>query len=302
VVQGDATDFAFLGETGSGGRRLFEYSFRVPVERSHYYAGLAQGTVATSWDGTLLIDPETSELVRMTTRTSELPSGAFGCEHTTAAEYGRVKIGAREFLLARETRQRFIDRSGAEVENVVTFSGCREYEVQTPAAPAKAAPRRRLDLPVGLPVTIALASGIDSATAAGGDRFTGRLAEPVKDSRDMILLPEGTVVAGRLIQVAVHMRPPLEVAIVLRVDSVQVDGAEFPIHLTGKTPVKGGWLGEVLSNLSIGAGGGRIGGPPGRAGGDRSPEPREEINDLRFPGTRRVLEAGFKTEWVTVKP
>ena len=40
-----------------------------------------------------------------------------------------------------------------------------------------------LDLPAGLPVTIELTDGIDSATAAGGDRFTGRLANPVVDNR-----------------------------------------------------------------------------------------------------------------------
>jgi hypothetical protein len=185
----------------------------------------------------------------------------------------------------------------------VTFSGCREYGAEAAAEPVKAAPTRRPDLPAGLPVTIALASGIDSATAAGGDRFTGRLVEPVKDSRDMILLPEGAAVAGRLIEVAVHMRPPLEVAIILRVDSAQIDGAEVPLHLTGRTPVKSGWLGEILSYLSVGPGGGRIGGSPGGATGSKNPLAQEgKINALLFSGTRKILEAGFRTDWVTVKP
>jgi hypothetical protein len=315
VVQGDATDFAFLDETESGGRKLFQYSFRVPAERSHYFIYMPQGTVATAWDGTLLLDPETSELARMTTRTSELPPEALACELTTASDYGRVSLGGREFPLSRETRQRFIDRSGDEVENIVTFSACREYQAESrvsfgsapedaPAGPAKADSAPRLDLPAGLPVIIALTAGIDSATAAGGDRFTGRLAKPVLDDRKRTLAPEGSVVAGRLIKVAVRMQPP-EVAIVLNVETVRIDGAEVAFHVAGRTPSSrsGEWLRDILSSLTIGAGGSHSGGSAsGITITDHPPAPEGELNALRFPGTRKVLEPGFKTEWVTVKP
>ena len=186
VVQGDAGDFVFLGVTQDGGRKLFQYSFRVPEERSHYYIHIAGEDVATAWDGTVVIDPETSELVRLNTRTSELPAAAFVCEIATSSEYGRVAVGSREAPLSRETRQRFIDRSGAEVESAVTFSGCREYQAESRVrfggapeqSPAPAAAVPGLDLPPGLPVAIALSADIDSAIAAGGDRFTGAVAKP----------------------------------------------------------------------------------------------------------------------------
>jgi hypothetical protein len=310
VVQGDATDFSFVEETEAGGRKLFQYSFRVPAVKSHYFIYLPNGAIATAWDGTLLLDPETSELARMTTRTSELPPEASACELTTTSDYGLVKLGGREFPLSRETRQRFIDRSGDEVESIVTFSAFRAYQAESkvsfgaapgaaPAEPAKAVPAPRLDLPAGLPVTIELTSGIDSATSAGGDRFTGRLAKPVLDERKRILAPEGAAVAGRLIKVAVHMQPP-EVAIVLNVETVQIDGAEVPFHLAGRIPPpKGEWLWEILSNLTIGVGGGQAGGIRVQ----RSPVVFEgELNALSFPGTRKALEPGFKTEWVTVDP
>jgi len=315
VVQGDATNFAFLDETEAGGRKLLQYSFRVPAERSHYFIYMPQGAVATAWDGTLLIDPETSELARMTTRTSELPPEALACELTTASDYGRVSLGGREFPLSRETRQRFIDRSGDEVENIVTFSACRAYQAESrvsfgvtpedaPAGPAKPVPARGLDLPAGLPVTIELSAGIDSATAAGGDRFTGRLAKPILDDRKKMLVPEGSVVAGRLIEVAVRMQPR-EVAIVLNVETVRIDGAETAFHVAGRTPSSRGgeWLREILSSLTIGGGGSHSGGSAsGITITDHPPAPEGELNVLRFSGTRKVLEPGFKTEWVTVKP
>jgi hypothetical protein len=315
VVQGDATDFAFLGETEAGGRKLFQYSFRTPRERSHYFIHMANGTVVTGWDGTLLLDPETSEIARMTTRTSELPAEAFACEIATTADYGSVSAGGREFPLARETRQRFIDRSGQEVESAVTFSACREYHAasrvsfgarpgEAPAAPAKRTPDPHLDLPAGLPVTIELTTGIDSATAAGGDRFSGRLAKPVGDERKRVLVPNGSAVTGRLVEVAVHMQPA-EVAIVLHVETVQVDSAEVPLHVAGRDRPWGRseWLYDILSNLTIGGGaGGNSGGASGPVVVRHPAEPQGELNVLRFPGTRKVLEAGFITEWVTVNP
>jgi hypothetical protein len=276
---------------------------------------MPQGNVVTAWDGTLLLDPETSEIARMTTRTSELTAEAFVCEIATTSDYGSVSVGGREFPLARETRQRFIDRSGTEVESTVTFSACREYHAASrvsfgagrgegPAAAAKPIDAPHLDLPGGLPMTIELTTGIDSTTAAGGDRFSGRLAKPIKDGRNKVLAPEGSAVKGRLVEVAVHMQPA-EVAIVLHVETVQVDGAEVPLHVAGRDRPWGRseWLYDILSNLTIGGGGG------GNSGGASGPvvvrhpaEPQGELDALRFPGTRKVLDPGFLTEWVTVNP
>jgi hypothetical protein len=312
VVQGDATDFAFLGEPEAGGRKLYQYSFRTPVERSHYLIHLPQETVATAWEGTLLLDPETSEIARMTTRTSELPPEAFACEIATVSDYGRVSLGGHEFPLSRETRQRFIGRSGDEIESVVTFSACREYRAESrvsfgagpgeaPAGAAKPAPAPQRDLPAGLPATIELTSGIDSATAAGGDRFTGRLAKPIMDERNRTLVPEGSAIEGRLIEVAVHMQPA-EVAMVLHVETVRIGGADVPFHVAGRNRPSGPgeWLREILASLTIGVGGASASSGPTVAA--HPPAPEGELNALRFAGTRKVLEPGFRTEWVTVKP
>ena len=119
VVQGDAADFALQGQTENGGRKLYQYTFRVPEERSHWEIKIGGQFVVTSWDGTLLIDPETSELVRMTTRSSELPREAFSCEIDTAADYGKTAEDAGGVPVARETHQRYIDRTGAETESVI---------------------------------------------------------------------------------------------------------------------------------------------------------------------------------------
>jgi hypothetical protein len=310
VVQGDAIDFAFQGETETGGRKLYQYSFRVPEERSHWEIHIGGQSVATSWDGTLLIDPETSEPARMTTRTSELPADAFSCEIDTAADYGHTAIGASDVLLARETHERYIDRSGAEVESVVTFSDCRELPAPrvysgAPTDPAIAldasADARRLDLPAGLPVEIELTTAIDSATAAAGDRFAGNVVQAVRDN-SRTLVPAGSAVAGRLTKVAVHMQPA-EVAIVMHVETVNIHGADVPVHLAGRFIPKGGWLREMLGSLTVGAGaGGGGGGASGPVNVIHPPPIQGETDALSFPGTHKTLDPGFKTEWLTVEP
>ena len=111
-------------------------------------------------------------------------------------------------------------------------------------------------------------------------------------------MPEGSAVAGRLIKVAVHIQPP-EVAMVLHVETVQIGGVDLPVHLTGRTPAKGEWLREILSSLTVGAGGSGV---SGITISHHPPAPEGELGVLSFPGTRKVLAAGFRTEWVTAKP
>jgi hypothetical protein len=305
VVQGDAIDFAFLGERDLAGRKLFEYSFRVPVERSHYSIRVGSNDVATSWDGTLLLDAATSDLVRLATRTSELPSGAFACELSTAAYYARQNLLGRELLFPSEARQRFIQLSGVEVESVVTFSSCRAGSRSPGGAPdaasasaaiANTAAKRSLDLPAGLKVQIALDGAIDSNSAGGGDPFSGKVSRPVLDRSSRVVLPEGAVVSGRVLSVAQRVKPP-EVAIVLRVESIRIDGTDVPFHLAGVTPPKAAWLWDLLPGLRGGAGGAGAGGfsHTGRVAGG-------EYNVLTFPGARKTLYPGFKTEWQTIEP
>jgi len=86
---------------------------------------------------------------------------------------------------------------------------------------------------------------------------------------------------------------------VLHVETVQIGGVDLPVHLTGRTPAKGEWLREILSSLTVGAGGSGV---SGITISHHPPAPEGELGVLSFPGTRKVLAAGFRTEWVTAKP
>lgn len=180
VLQGRDARFVFEGETSLEGRRLLEYSFIVPVDRSRYRyrVNVPKDWVVTGYTGTILADPATAELARFSVRTEELPEETGSCETDSELEYSMVRLGSDDYLLPKLTRQRFIMRDGSEGENTITFSACRDFrgESSVSFSPriADSAPATRgiapLDLPAGLPVTVELTSppwsSIDKKPAA----------------------------------------------------------------------------------------------------------------------------------------
>jgi len=295
----DAAEFKFEGEKTFNGRGVYAYSFHVPVARSHHSFAIQDGSdTPVAYEGTILADRETGAPVQLTILAGELPPEANCCRFTTALEYRHVSIGAAEFLLPFEALQRFVMPGGPEVENTVTFSACREYRAQStvtygsgstpgPAASADAAPPPSWDAPAGLPVTIALTTRIDSAVAAAGDPFTGRLATPVLDKLKNVIAPQGAFVRGRVARVVRILEPAL-VTIDLRIETVEIGGLEVPVRLTGKNDpaVRKPPFASLLSR------GVPIGELP-----RRTPTGYAAV---QCNGKRCVIRDGFRTEWVTV--
>jgi hypothetical protein len=101
-----------------------------------------------------------------------------------------------------------------------------------------------------------------------------------------------------LLKVAQRTNPP-EVAIVLQVETVRIEGADAPFHVAGRFVPKLGWLWDILSSMNVGVTSSHT--ESGVSGLKRTYDPPDgEYNALTFPGTRKILEPGFKTEWQTV--
>ena len=99
----------------------------MPLDRSRYRVKAQNDWVFTGYTGTILADPETAELVRLSVRTEELPPETRSCETDSELEYGTVRLSNDDYLLPMMTRQRFIMRDGSEGENIITFSACRDF-------------------------------------------------------------------------------------------------------------------------------------------------------------------------------
>jgi hypothetical protein len=251
--------FVFEDDVTIKDRHLLEYSFTVPEERSHYKAKAGNQWVITGFTGTLLVDPVTADLVRLTVRTEELSAATNACEVDSSLEFGMVRLRGEDYLIPAITHQRFIGQDGSEAENIVTFSACHEFRADSTvqfgeslAAPADkppVPPILPLKLPERLPVWVEMTSTIQTDQAAAGDRVEGRLAEPIRDSLKT-LVPRGAAVEGRLVRVGTNYGDPDQVTLGLQWDTVEVNGVKRPFSIapepkiTGPDPFQQGWVGE----------------------------------------------------------
>jgi hypothetical protein len=309
AFEGRPQQFMFEGASTLAGRDVYEYSFRVLRDESRYrYKEDSKQWIVTGYRGTLLVDPRTSELVRFGVKTDELPPSTRSCEVDTTLDYGKVRLRGGDFLLPAATRQRFIGRDGTEDENAYTFSACRDFQAEstvsfgepkTDSQPSGSFPLEApLELPAGLAVSIDLDTAIDSAHAAAGDRIEGRLAKPIRSQDRQTLVPQGAKMVGRLMRVEVEHLPPARVTVVLRWETIDMDGASKPLVLIPNRQAKPAMQAGGLAGLAEALGDLRRRGtqielpPPGE----------EHYCVLHFAGEYRMIESGLRTEWLTAKP
>jgi hypothetical protein len=313
VFQVETPRFVFAGDTALNGRRLFEYSYTVSVDESHYRVKAGKQWIISGYTGSLPVDPQTAELVRFSVRSEELPAATSLCEVDSTMEYGKVALGGIDYLVPTATRERFISRVGSEEENNIAFTSCREYLAEstvefgasTPGTGRASVPSPdSLRLPAGLPVIVDITTAIDSDRAAAGDRIEGRLAEAVQDAHGTTLVPEGAVLEGRLMRVETHHATALEgrlmgshnatsqgITIALRWETLAINGAKVPLSLRPSRRLGDSDAAAAATGLHS------------RGMEIDLPKPNESRYGVyHFSGERRVVQSGFRTKWSTAGP
>jgi hypothetical protein len=287
--------FSFEGATAIDLRRVFEYSYTVPKDRSSYHVKADKQWAITGYRGRVFVDPKTAELVRLEIQTEELPPETHSCETDTSLDFGIVQLGGDGYLLPKLARQRFIGREGADSENAMTFSACREYQAQSKLSFGNAAsvsqassnsPASTFQLPAGLPVIIELITPIHASEAAAGDRLEGRLAKPIVDRHLNTLVPEGTLVEGRLMRVETRYDLHSALTVALRWENLRltvdasVPFAVLPVRRVS-APQPAGALRRRGVPIDL-------------------PLPSESnYGVFRLSGENAVVERGFQSEWMT---
>jgi hypothetical protein len=311
VFRSDNADFSFAGEISDAGRKLMEYRYRVPLEASHYFFRAAGRSIATVYEGSVLADPETAELVRLTVRTSHLPSETGACEAATAMNYTRFRLNGSDFLLPSETLLHIKNLNGVETENRTVSAGCHEFLGEStlkfeappdaPAAKAEAA-RAETTIPAGLGFGLALAEDIRVATAAAGDKVKAALTTDLRDDSKKVLVPRRTPALCRILRIRRYyygrdsFKPGMpvpfhRVELLLRLESVTLREGQRP----------------VFAKLTVATDGSRS--PPGKL--QTRPMELGQLNAmgrnqwfLRFERVADdyVIESGLASNWVTVAP
>ena len=204
--------FSYSGDSFVNGRVLSEYRFRIAQEKSRYTYVFGNGPskqAIMAYDGSILVDSQTADLVRLVIRSDQLPTETGACELTQTLDYGRVRLHDADFLLPKEVRVSVIHTDGSEAENQIQYSACREFRSKSvirfpasergEASPSGGAePVSQFLLPPGLPFKVVFTDSIDTVTAAAGDPVRGKLETAIRDRSSNVLVPEGTPVTGRI--------------------------------------------------------------------------------------------------------
>ena len=287
--------FEYNGERIANGKTVFEYRYRVPLEASHFEIKAASAWHHAAYEGDFQIDPQSLELERLTIRTTELPPFAAFCQAATTLDYQRVHIGDSDVLLPRQSRLEILLKSGKEARNVTTFANCREYQAESeisfdaPAGAetttARSTGRGRVALPIGLPVTLALAESIDTATAAAGDPIDAKVVKPVRRAGSTEeLIPAGAIVHGRIRRVEHHLLPTPYILVAMSFNRVDVHGVVSPF--VARSDADAALARELGANLAVRETGIWFWG----------------LGTFLFPTGKShiVMPAGFESKWFTL--
>jgi hypothetical protein len=297
IFRTEDASFTYNGETTEGGRTLAEFGFRVPHEKSHYLYGSGQYRLVTAYDGTFQVDPKSGDLVRLDLRTSRLPPETAACYASTTLDYGRTRIKGIDFLLPTATHLRILRTDGGEADNRTAFSSCHEFlgesTITFDAPPGitgvdadRATVSPAVSIPPGLPFRVALTQGIDTATAAAGDRVKAKLITPIED-RSKILVPTGAPMVARIVRIRQYYGSQSAVALDVTLDTVDMEG--IPVRLTA-TPDRGRGFrktkhGTIQQRIDLGT----LHGLDDRSAGF-------VFRDVHQPYLIRI---GLESEWVT---
>lgn len=233
---------SFRGERTEDGTRLFEYSYEMPVGKSSYRVKVPNGWSVTGYDGTLLLDPQTNDLVRLVVRTDELPSASLACRATSEVTYRRTLIHQRMVLVPHDTKLYTIGIPGNESVSETSYANCREYsstikmifgEDTTSSSPAPAsnpAPAPALPLPSGLRFSVHVTTPVDMDKAAAGDPIEAVLTAPMRDKKKSVVAPAGARLHGRLRTVKMWIAAYAPVQIGIQFESIEIEGRSVPLN------------------------------------------------------------------------
>jgi hypothetical protein len=262
----------FAGERKEGTRRLLEFTYDTPEKLSRYEVRVSFEKFVTAYSGSVFLDAETGDLVRVTASSAVLPPQTGYCQVTKQLNYTRLRVGAVDALIPSQASSTAIDMDQVEMSSTSDYSACREYVGESvlrfddlPATDSTDGPAASVstaapsEIPPGLPFECRIVSTIDSDTAAGGDPIQGVLRTPIANASGKVIAPAGTLVHGRLINFIQHPstvghKESYEVVVQLR--SLDFNGQRVPFaaNVVNATPDSRGQHGPIRLSLRKGAG------------------------------------------------
>lgn len=204
-------------------RNTVRFNYSVSLFGSGYRLSNGPGaSEKVPYHGAFWADPESGDLVRLDVHTDDIPPSLDMQEAATTVDYGRVRIGATDFLLAQRTELIVIRLNGSGERNLMVFSNCRQYGTESAVSFEQQA-----SLPAGLLLTLKLETALDSQSTHPGDAVAARVVSELQHQGEK-LVPAGAAVRGRVLQLEYLPGSPPTFRVVLQFDDIAAGEAHFP--------------------------------------------------------------------------
>jgi len=217
-------------------------------------------------------------------------------------EYARVRLNRSDFMLPTEAHLKIVDTNGDEFDNQTVYSSCHEFlgestlTFERPPEPsvetrAVASNGAAIELPPGIPFTVALTQDVDSGVAATGDPITGRMTSAIRDESAKILVAESAAITGRILRIRRFYGQSALLVIAVKLETLDAGGTPRPFSAavypsdtdsTERTGVSiGGWnLGPTTTLTDRGV----------------------AVFEFQNTSVNPVIRAGLESKWVTIAP
>jgi hypothetical protein len=288
IFLNDGAAYKYLGEETAAGTTLSAYSYKVPLESSHYRVKAGSQWAVTAFDGTFWLDSSTLDLKRLLVQARNLPRETSECDASIAVDYQKVHVAAGEVLLPQQSLMSVTMQDAREGRVTAVYSACHEYRGEAVihfdevpvAAETKASVAAAPPLPAGLPFSLALTESIDTDVVAAGDVVRARVRKPILDPRSKTLLvPAGAIVQGRILQMRRSLDPPRHFAIALQLEKLELNGTPRPIFSKViDSPSKGIFLSTI------------------------GQWPLVAQFSFKSDKERYRVPAGYESNWITIEP
>ena len=284
-----AAQFVYDGVEELNGRKVHHFAYRIPRERSKYTVIVPQGKAVVGYEGSAWCDAQSLDLARLEIVMREIPENLGVSGGRLTIDYARVRVGRGDFLLPQSVDSSFTF-DGLDGHNHTSFSGCREYAVESgisfgeiPASegPATARPSPPA-IPMGAIIESKLETELDLAQLATGDPFEATVTKPARQ-KSVVVAPKGARIHGHVSGVLTSGKAHTCVGVMLHPDWIEFEGREGPFDAD-----------QVV--------------PPEPAHGPASPYlrcpwPAESGSAMVFmEGGRFASSNGYAIVWRTLKP
>jgi hypothetical protein len=232
----------FRGATTFQRRPAWRFDYSVRSVFTNYILKSQGGAVAAGMQGSFWIDPQTSELLALSSDGTEIPPDFPIRSVHSEMIYAPMYLDDQRVSLPQTASIVTVDSSGLVSSNYIEFSHCHSFssassisfdDADSAAAGSGAAPPRAAKepspLPRGLTLLLRLASPL-TAHSAIGERISATVDAEIR-SRGTIIVQKGSAVSGRVRWTETTTCPSPCLAMAIELLTVQgTDGAAHPVY------------------------------------------------------------------------